>query len=156
MSILGRVLMLVACVPLLQPTGYCVCKAGGRDRASPRQEPTVAWTCSPTAQQKSGCCSQRHTQDAADNSVSSEADGQPQHPCPTPSDDHLPGCPASPGVDRFKWVEPTSPITTALPPLELDAFLPIEVNGPTLPPIPTSTNPPALLPLYLTHCSLVI
>jgi hypothetical protein len=157
LALWGRVLMLVACVPLLQPTGFCVCKAGGRDRTLPRQVHIDAEATASSTVKKSGCCSQCHTPDAAKLLAASDLDGQPHRPCPAPDNDsHLPGCPASPGVDRFKWVEPIPQITSVLPPLDSAAFLPVEVKVSTLVSVPTSTFSPSSPPLYLSHCSLVI
>jgi hypothetical protein len=156
LSILARFLMLVACVPLLQPTGFCVCKAGVPSRTSPSQDAT-GQTDSRPALQKTGCCSQRNAQDCHTKSDATEFPVSAPHPCPAPADDdHLPGCPASVGVDRFKWVEPVQSFADALPPVEVTAFLPLEVAAPAANLIPPSTNSSSSPPLYLSHCSLVI
>lgn len=149
--------MLVACVPLLQPTGYCVCKAGEWQRTSPHREPVAATSHGPATAQKSGCCSQRHTADEANKSTSVPVEPAP-HPCPSPGDDHhMPGCPASAGVDRFKWVEPAQSFAQTLPPVEVGTFLPLEVLVPAASrPIPPAALWPSSPPIYLTHCSLVI
>lgn len=156
MAILARVLMLVACVPLLQPTGFCVCKAAGPGRvSSPWQEPAEARTHSPTIPQKAGCCSHRNV-NAEDNKAAPAAPDRPA-PCPTPGDDHMPGCPASVGVDRIKWVEPAQSFAQTLPLLDVGSFLPLEVVLPvTVRPIPPAANCPSSLPIYLSHCALVI
>ncbi|MDB5309313.1 MAG: hypothetical protein JWO38_3515 [Gemmataceae bacterium] len=154
MSILARVLMLVACVPLLQPTGFCLCKAGERGHPSPSgQEPVEAGHTGPAVLNETGCCSHRHcTGDAAARS------GEPAPPpCPVPQDDsHTPGCPASAGVDRFKWVEPTASPVHLLPPVEVVRGLPLEVVLVSGPSITTSANWASAPPLYLAHCTLVI
>ena len=157
MANLSRVLMLVACVPLLQPTGFCVCKAGEWQRASPHQEPIAVSSHVQVAAQKTGCCSQRCTTDEATETATTPTEPVP-HPCPSPGDDdHMPGCPASVGVDRFKWVEPAQSIAQTLPPLDVGTFLPLEVVQPvTVRPIPPAANLPLSLPIYLSHCALVI
>lgn len=157
MAILARVLMLVACVPLLQPTGFCVCKAGEGQRTSPHREPVADTTHGPPTAQKSGCCSQRCTANEANKSSSSPVEPAP-HPCPSPGDDqHMPGCPASVGVDRFKWVEPAQSFAQTLPLPDVGSFLPLEVVLPVaVRPIPPANNFPSSLPIYLSHCALVI
>lgn len=157
LAIFARVLMLVACVPLLQPTGYCVCKAGEWRGTSLHRESVAATSHSPATAPKGGCCSQRHTADDADQSVSSPATPAPP-PCPLPDDDrHLPGCPASAGVDRFKWVEPAQSVAQTLPPVEVGTALPLESLVPAASrPVPPAAPWPSSPPIYLTHCSLVI
>ena len=156
LAILARILMLVACVPLLQPPGFCVCKADWPGRTSPSQD-SAGQTNSRSAPQKSGCCSQRNANDSTVKAAPTASSEPAPHPCPAPADDdHLPGCPASAGVDRFKWVEPAQSVAEALPPVELTAFLHLEVAAPAARPIPPSTNASSSPPLYLSHCSLVI
>lgn len=145
MPILARLLMLVACVPFLQPTGFCACKLGGV---------TAAWLrgASAATPAKTSCCAQRH---APDDEVACATE-RPA-PCPAPADDrHLPGCPASVGVDRFKWVEAAAPVAVAQPPVEF-ADLP-RVPVPT--PVParpvTSVTWPSSPPLFLAHCTFVV
>lgn len=157
MAILARVLMLVACVPLLQPTGFCVCKAGEGQRTSPHREPVAVGSHVQATPKKAGCCSQRHSVDEVSKTATTPADPAPQ-PCPSPGgDDHMPGCPASVGVDRFKWVEPAQSLAQTLPPLDVGTFLPLEVVQPVaVRPIPPAANLPLSLPIYLSHCALVI
>ena len=68
----------------------------------------------------------------------------------------MPGCPASAGVDRFKWVEPSSSLDNILPPVEAVAFALAEVAEVVSPLTHTSAIPASSPPLYLSHCSLVI
>jgi len=69
----------------------------------------------------------------------------------------MPGCPASVGVDRFKWVEPAQSFAQTLPPPDVGTFLPLEVVPPVAArPIPPAANWPSSLPIYLSHCALVI
>lgn len=69
----------------------------------------------------------------------------------------MPGCPASVGVDRFKWVEPAQSFAQTLPPPDVGTFLPLEVVPPVAArPIPPAANRPSSLPIYLSHCTLVI
>ena len=156
MAILGRILMLVACVPLLQPPGFCLCKAGSPSHTSPYQDVSGETDRCP-APQKSGCCSQRNAHDTTAKTPASLSSEPAQRPCPAPADDdHLPGCPASVGVDRFKWVEPAQSFAEPLPPVEVTVFLSLGVTALVARPVPTSLNWPSSPPLYLSHCSLVI
>lgn len=152
MSILARVLMLVACVPLLLPPGICVCKAGQPVRTSSPLEQVEARTNPAPAAAKPGCCSQPRC--TAESRSSSLPPGD-QSPAP-PDDSHMPGCPASPSAEAAKWVEPTQSFTTVLPPLDVVAIRPVQVVASAAPLISTSTNWPSSPPLYLSHCSLVI
>lgn len=140
MPVLARLLMLVACVPLLQPTGFCACKLGGAAPTPPRQNTAAT-------PPKAGCCSHRHAPECDDDSA----------PRPAPADDrHLPGCPASVGVDHFKWAEPTEPVAAAPLPVESPApyCLPVTTPAPARP--VTSANWPSSPPIYLAHCTLVV
>lgn len=154
MAILARVLMLVACVPLLQPPGFCVCKAAGSGRTSPSQKGSALANSSPAPTK--GCCSRRSPNDPV---TSATTESPAPTPCPAPADDdhHLPGCPASVGVDRFKWVEPAQSFSDSLPAVDPGSFLPLDV----VLPVAVRLIPPALIsrslpPIYLTYCSLVI
>ena len=152
LATLVRVLMLVACLPLLQPTGFCICKAGSRAHARPAPLPTIPVEVSHTS---SSDCNCRHCNSERPPALPTKT-GEPSSPDPIPDDSHSPGCPASPGVDCFKWVEPVQSLDHDMPPVEVVALLPIEVvKFATLPTI-TSTTWPSSPPFYLTHCSLVI
>lgn len=156
MPILARFLMLVACVPLLQPTGFCICKVGDRECIISHQEPVAAHNYSLTTSQKTGCCSHRHASDSADGATASESCPPARHPCPVPGDDHhLPGCPASVGVDQFKWVETAESLFQVLPLAEVTALVPVDATDFSAPCTTTSTKRHSP-PIYLSHCSLVI
>lgn len=153
LAILARVLMLVACVPLLQPTGFCICKAGWPSRtASPS---AVVVDGSPVAQANTLCCTKGRCAEPVNKPFPSRE--RPPSPRPAPTDDqHMPGCPASTTADASKWVEPTQTPTNALPPLPVVAYLHVKVAATVSLLVPTFTNWPASPPLYLSHCSLVI
>lgn len=155
LAILARVLMLVACVPLLQPPGFCVCKVGVSSRTSPYQDVSGQTHRCPVPQ-KSGCCSQRNAHVTTGETFANLSFVPAPHPCPAPADDdHLPGCPASVGVDRFKWVEPAQSFADPLLPAEVAVFVSLEVAPLAPRPAAPSFNWPSP-PLYLSHCSLVI
>lgn len=94
MLTVARVLVLAACVPLLQPAGVCAC---GALRAVPVRapQPAPAPAAADACQKK--CCGHKSAPPALA--------AQPLAP---PSGDHLPACPASPGADAEKWIEPSS------------------------------------------------
>lgn len=155
LAILARVLMLVACVPLLQPTGFCICKVDWSSRTPPAQERAEAEVPSRLTALKSEYCTQRCGSDDGNQSPTPRL---PERSCPSPADDnHMPGCPASMGADRFKWVEPAGRFAQTLPPVETGTFLPFELVVPVaVRPIPSSAHAPSSPPFYLSHCSLVI
>lgn len=144
--------MLIACVPLLQPTGFCICKAGGW-AGSPvfGQKPEWSQVANENAFKRIGCCSRCNHKNA--NNYSSTP--QPPKPSPCPDDDsHLPGCPASVGVDRFKWVEP-SLFLSHYPPLKEVVFvgsLKIDTFSSLL--TITVSDWTSAPPLYLSLCTL--
>lgn len=157
MAVVVRVLMLAACGPLLLPPGYCLCKAGVGSRGTARpQEPGSGPQSQPPAT-RSTCCSHRHPATAGGVDHRQTVTDTPLAPGPTPHDDsHLPGCPASPGVDRYKWTEPTPPSAAVLsPPLTLPLDVPLE-PAPHRPLTAAETNRASAPPLYLSHCALVI
>lgn len=155
MTVLARILMLVACVPLLQPTGFCVCKSDGWGRPSPVRGSVEVQADSHSAARKADCtCS--HCAPSAKNRTAAIPSAPTPPAGPSPTDNHLPGCPASPGADSLKWVDPTPQVVTVL-------ALPALVSLPTAEPALTAAPPtlPAARcssfpPLYLSHCSLVI
>ena len=159
MAVLVRVLMLVACVPLLFPTGFCVCKVSGSGGLSPLSSlnPVEARPDSPPIPRKVGCCSRcAQSDDSSERTSSSRLVNLPPPASPPPVEDHVPGCPASPGADSLKWVDPTSQVVAVL-------ALPAVVMFPVIEPAataPLSSTPsnrwPSSPPLYLSHCSLVI
>lgn len=155
MTVLARILMLVACGPLLQPAGFCVCKARGFDGSSPVREMVEVHPHGHLAGKKAGCtCSECAP---AGKERTTKTPAAPTPPAsPSPTDDHLPGCPASPGADSLKWVDPTPQLVTILALPAVVSLLPMEpalhVPLPPFPVAPWSSSPP----LYLSHCSLVI
>lgn len=137
--------MLVACGPLLQPTGLCVCKAGGPARPPVERRQVAAET--PAVAKKAGCCSRCHTPEAA----------TPPSPRPPVNDgSHLPGCPASAGADALKWIEPATALADLLPPSDLLPLTTVEVVAVISPVSDTPAVWPSAPPLYLSHCSFVI
>ena len=152
LATLSRVLMLVACVPLLQPTGFCICKTTSPTHAQTNHLLQVQVEDPHTP---SSDCSCRHCKSERPPASPTKV-GEPSAPAPIPDDSHSPGCPASPGVDRFKWVEPVQPLVLDLPAVEVIAFPPTEVVKFATLPTSTSTAWPSSPPFYLSHCSLVI
>lgn len=155
LTVLARILMLVACGPLLQPAGYCVCKADGFGGSSPVRGSVEVQPPDHAAGKKAGCtCSDCTSPGKSRITTTPTAPTPPAGP--TPVKDHLPGCPASPGADSLKWVDPTPQVVTvlALPALVcLPAFNPaLTAAAPTFPVVRWWSSPP----LYLSHCSLVI
>jgi len=139
--------MLVACGPLLQPTGLCVCKADGPARPPVEHRPVAAETHAPAVAKRAGCCSRCHAPAAAN----------PPSPCP-PADDgsHMPGCPASAGADALKWIEPATALVDLLPASDLISLPAVEVVAPVFRVTHSTTVRHPSPPLYLSHCSLVI
>lgn len=152
MSILGRLLTLVACVPLLLPPGYCVCEAGDTGCMQPSRA-KVAGTITPPPSHKTEGCSHRHV--AQTVSGTALGDQPPQGPAAPIPNDHSPGCPAaSPAVERLQWSDPTPGVTAALLPVAFVALEPAPVAA--RPADRPCTRRHAAPPLYLSHCSLVI
>jgi hypothetical protein len=147
-----RILLLLACGPLLQPPGFCVCKAVPAARAPSEHEGRDGSDFEPkVGASKPVCCSHRH--------------GGEDRPIPVPhppveqgsDDDHMPGCPASPGIDSSKWAEPTPSVTAALTrPVGGVAILSDEAVYSPNPSFKPAVRWPSSPPLYLSHCSLVI
>lgn len=153
MAILVRVLMLVACGPLLIPPGFCVCKAGVTS-CTPSHRESVGRQATTAESHSTARCPHRHdTSKAASESTSP---GEPTPPAPH-DDDHAPGCPAATvGGDRLQWVEPTADTTPVAVQAEFVGFLLVPATGGCRPPDRQHINRPCSPPLYLTHCSLVI
>ncbi len=154
MAILARILMLVACVPLLQPTGFCACKAGKWLLTPPHPELATATSPAPVTTQQSRCCPHRNV--CVEGQKAAPPGPDRPAPCPTPGDDHLPGCPASAGVDRFKWVEPAQLIVQDVPMPDVNMLPPLEILRPTVLPVLPVADWPSSPPIYISHCSLVI
>lgn len=157
MTVLARILMLVACGPLLQPTGFCVCKAGGFDGPSsvPAQGAVEVQSHGHAADKKAGCTCSECAPVGKGRTTTSPAVPTPPGG-PSPVKDHLPGCPASPGADSLKWVDPSPQLVTVL---ALPALVTLLTPEPALT-VPPPASPAARWssspPLYLSHCSLVI
>lgn len=137
-----RALMLLACVPLLQPPGFCVCRASER-----------VGTPSPVEIiEHASCCHHKHCEESAPPQPR-PADSD----CPARHDDsHMPGCPASVGVDRFKWIEPTLNFDHALAlaePAAIEAVVAVPASHQQ---IDTPAFWPSAPPLYLSLCTFVI
>ena len=142
LSILARVLMWMACLPLLQPTGLCICKGGGYTRAQPHQQADPDHTTSAD-------CSCRGCRIGRDHTPPARAPARDD-------DSHIPGCPASPGVDRYKWADPTPSLHSPLPPVALVTVLPDLSAAKPIKFAACAVTWPSDPPLYLSHCTLVI
>jgi hypothetical protein len=155
LAILVRVLMLVACGPLLVPPGFCVCNAGEAGCTPLHCEHVAAHGTDAAPVDLPDHCSHRHGPAEATASDHVQAGLPTPHPSPAPHD-HAPGCPAATaGVERPQRVEPTADASPVLVPAPFVGFLLAPVTGGTRPPSPP-TPWPSPLPLYLSHCSLVI
>lgn len=148
--IASRILMLAACLPLLQPSGFCICKAAVDTSLSTyRVEQSLAKeTPKP---RKSCCCKHLHDGDALAPAI-------PTVPTsPGPDDDsHSPGCPASSGIDRLNWVEPLAAFDSVASPIDVLSIVSIQTTS-TLPcTVDANGRWPASPPLFLLNCSLVI
>jgi hypothetical protein len=154
LAILMRVLLLVACGPLLVPPGICVCKAGVTSCTADVRATVEKQDGSPVRPHSTACCSHRH--DTLKIPSESTQHGEPTTPVPAHHDDHTPGCPAGNLADRLQSVEPTTDTT---PVTVLVTFADVVFE--------TTTggcnrsdhhvlNWPCSPPLYLTHCCFVI
>jgi hypothetical protein len=147
LPILIRFLMLMACGPLLLPSGVCVCHAGERVRATTSEAAPVE-----VAKKPARCC-QRCPSEVENPSVTSPP--TEQHPTSPPTDGpHAPGCPASLSVDRVQQgVTAEQFVLTS--PVVVWVISPVAVRGhdgsPVVPSVCRLSSP-----LYLSHCSLVI
>jgi hypothetical protein len=68
----------------------------------------------------------------------------------------MPGCPAAPGADRYKWADPMPSLVFLLP---LVASAVVVSDTPAPKPMKVAVTAaiwPSDPPLYLSHCSLVI
>ena len=156
MDLLSRCLMLVACLPLLQPTGTCICR-GGELRFSKTSAKTTA--C-PHLQHVSSkiCCRQCSKTEQVQHSTSNLQTTKSKDPTPNPTDEqHLPGCPASTGADGLKWIEPTTmtAVFSSIP--VIHAWIMVL----TIPSVTRSCQPHLLIPPHRTphgliNCVLVI
>lgn len=157
LSKLARFLMLVACVPLLQPPGLCTCEAGDSGTVTSHQEADAAEATVPSrsTSHETAHCSHRHA--AQDTDPSADAGPGRRHPTPARHDDHGPGCPAATaGVERLPWSELAPDPTSALPPTTCTGVRLAPATTRCRPVISPATHYPSALPFYLSHCSLVI
>lgn len=153
MAILVRVLMLVACGPLLVPPGYCICKAGVTSCTPPLRESVEVRGTESISSHSTARCSHRHDAPKAAHDFTPPGEPTP----PAPHDDHAPGCPAATvGGERLQWVEPTADTTPVAVRAAFVGFVLVPEMGGCLPPDRHVVNRPCSPPLYLTHCSLVI
>ncbi len=67
----------------------------------------------------------------------------------------MPGCPASPGPDSLKWVEP-APQFVAVLALPAITLLIAEPTPAVATSVPNTSHRPTDPPLYLSHCALVL
>jgi len=145
--------MVLACVPLLLPSGFCVCEAGkqcctqtGCDRAGTLEG------CDADAPKKSGCCHHRHDRD-----ISIAFSDTPRHDPKPPGGQHVPGCPAaSVDYDRSQATEPTLGWNGISPSSSTIAYVPFSPRVHHVQVCLTPQKRPSGPPIYLTHCSFVI
>jgi hypothetical protein len=138
-----RILMLLACVPLLGPPGVCLCAAG--DHAPPA--PRSVKPAQPPAGPHAGC-RHHHAQPPSDPPA-------PATPAPA-GDDHHPGCPAAvvTGTDEVPGTDPTPDLFAFPPAATLD--LPAPATPAARASASSTPRPrPSGLPLFLHHCALV-
>ncbi len=153
MAILIRVLMLVACVPLLLPPGFCVCKAGESSCTPSHRESIGEQATTAEPPHSTARCSHRHDTSKVASDFTPPGEPTP----PAPQDDHAPGCPAATvNSDRLQWVEPTADTTPVAVQAEFVGYLLVPATDGCPPPARQHVNRPCSPPLYLTHCSLVI
>jgi hypothetical protein len=152
---LGRVLMLLACVPLIVPNGVCLCDAGDTFcefvSLPTTHAPSSVFTHSTLSHHS---CSHNHAK--AENQREQPRDTEPQ--TPQHHHDHHDGCPASDhAIDRASFTEASpeidhvaSSLSFCFVPLPL-LLLPVRCVDRSRLVIPHSSPP-----LYLTHCAIII
>lgn len=144
MSIMVRFLMLVACLPLLLPSLFCICKADVEKRAS---QDHVRVDIVASTQTIDGCSHHRCPKPVPTD----------PHSAPAPLEDHKPVCPfASAIVENLQWTEPT---VTEIGVLNVADFagVPLFSMTPARHSVDFSVgNSQSSPPLYLSHCSFVI
>jgi hypothetical protein len=151
---LGRLLTFVACLPLLQPNGFCVCKWVRLGLIPTHSTISTTSQVEPTCS-KNTCCSSNDCsskEQKQENIKTCTHCGQSE---PSSKDEHRPDCPESYGVTQSKFVEtapslahlwlPTSGLLVALP-------------TPFVSRLDADSRPiqPCGRPLYLTHCTFTI
>lgn len=150
MRLFPRLVLLVACVPLLLPPGLCAC---GSEAVAPSRRVNVANVAPAAAPVKRCGCG--HTAKHATTETRTVVPSAPEHEHQVP---HVPSCPAVTGVERAPWAERAEPVdhVTAL------AFVvacanPFAFAEPGTHDAPTPHCAPAFedRPRYLTHCALL-
>lgn len=150
---LVRVLMLVACVPMLLPPGICMCDAGALTCTDPHRTADLS---SASYSPASGRCCHCHTSAETEPDLAAAEQSAHDH-LPAPHDDHAQRCPAAP-VDIEKLQRAESTIDACQVAVLLACFEGILLPVTHVPRLPVCSvecreySPP----LYLTHCSLII
>jgi hypothetical protein len=130
----ARILALVACLPLLLPTGVCLCDAGLNG-------------CTETAVvgivESHDCCN-----DCRDSDESSPFR-------PAPGEDHSPNCPAS-KHEVSPWTKTISSLTIEfVPTVVLPIAAPIDAGSSATTTHVSNSFWPSAPPRYLSHCALL-
>jgi hypothetical protein len=133
--ILVRCLMLLACGPLLLPSGLCICQPDvGAATSTQSPEPVAVKGCS------HGHCHK----------------AVPAKPAPPQPKKHKPGCPSElAGVDRSQWVEQSASVAAVPPPVSA-------IDSVAVPPPAVCASRHEVshyvpsTPVYLSHCALVL
>ena len=136
--------MLVACVPLLLPSLFCICKADVEKRTS---QDHVRVNSVASTQTIDGCSHHRCPKPVPTD----------PHSAPAPLEHHKPVCPfASAIVENLQWTEST---VTEISVLNVADFagVPLFSMTPARHSVDFSVvNYQSSPPLYLSHCSFVI
>lgn len=133
-AIAARISMLLACLPLLLPTGVCLCDASSDG---------CAQTVVVDAADSHDCCSNCHQSTT------------PSPNCPTPCDDHLPTCPAA-KLEVSHWTKPTVSLSfDFLPTIVSQIAEPIEAATVSATSHVSVSFWPSAPPRYLSNCSLL-
>jgi hypothetical protein len=144
LAILARMLAFVACMPLLLPSGFCLCDA---ERGCPTASSHGA---SDSESPGHDCAHDLHRHD----DFSAPANHSPSHHEP---DEHAPGCPAAvASMERVQTNETAIDLSLNLLNFEWSSFDPA-AEPRCADAVPYFADPwPDSPPLYLFHCSLVI
>jgi hypothetical protein len=128
----AKLLTLVACLPLLLPTGVCLCDAG-LDRC----------TLTAVAADSHDCCN-----DCEDSDENTPAQ-------PAPCNEHSPTCPAAtPEVSH--WTKTVSSLTIDVAPTVVSQIaVPIDAGSSATTRHVNASFWPSAPPRYVTHCSLL-
>ena len=145
-----RTFLIVACLPLLLPPGFCICKLGWFD--SPRSEPTSTGSqCNQSEPlKKKHCCSHDHDHDDGGLSGIRSDSGQPK---PV---DHEPGCLAVVTLNQAT----ASASSSILDHLAFDTEMTVQFNvrsyAPSTITLVKSTSGRTSYSLYSLRCALLI